>query len=787
MATEPLYAVGYTTAPSSPTNALGAPNGVGTTDTGNTSWTAHYVLAEPSTGWLSGTHPVVIVARKEPGQSGTPSMTVSVVSSTLGTLFTSGSVNVTQTAFTAISMGTMSATGQVGELSMDISVSAAGGSPSTRTTIQVDAMYVTANVVAAPSPPAAPSNLVGVSAPDGTYIDWSWTDNSSDEISFQIMVDDNGAFDGGTDEYTVAVGAGVTTWRQTALGNLQSVGITPGITQYAQVRARGSQVDSAWVGPASVTTTTNTPKPFTGTVAATSGASGAMRTVVRPTGTVGGTSGTQGTMRAVARFSGTVSGTSGTQGSLSPPVVMLSGTVAGTSGATATLGAAPVSFSGTVAAASGFECSGGAGAGPGYVQHKSIGNVGGSPSLALDNPPTEGNTLVALFAVQSNLTILTPNSGWLPVSSNVAQGDIGNLYYHHVGAGESATVNPLTIDNTGRRWALTVAEYEGIDWTTDPLIGFSADASAFSPKIGSDIAPTATGGDAIFVGGAMSTSYTTTYTSENLLGTGVGTVTQRVEVSSGTSTSNGTTTDYWDAVVTGVDAGPYVSRCTPNLAESGGVWGAMFRGAAGGGGECFTWIPGDVPLSGTVAGTSSVIGSMSATVQLSGTVAGVSGASGAITTQGPPPVPFSGTVAGTSSTSGSVKVISPFSATVSGTSAATGALNVIAPNVQLAGTVAATSGVQGTAKTVAAFSGTVNAVSATSGFITLEGALAFNGSVNAVSGVIDSGFTIKAGVVRYWDGAAWQTQVPLVWDGAQWIQGPGARYWDGAAWQPVVG
>jgi hypothetical protein len=91
-----------------------------------------------------------------------------------------------------------------------------------------------------PQPPAAPSNL-DATAVSESQIDLTWTDNSTDEDSFEIQRRTAGSF------ATIAtVGADVTSYSDT--------GLSPETTYTYRVRAVNSVGDSAWSNEASATT-----------------------------------------------------------------------------------------------------------------------------------------------------------------------------------------------------------------------------------------------------------------------------------------------------------------------------------------------------------------------------------------------------------------------------------------------------------------------------------------------------------------------------------------------------
>lgn len=112
-----------------------------------------------------------------------------------------------------------------------------------------DSAYLTEQSATTPSAtaPAAPSALLltGVSS---TRVDLSWTDNSSDEVTFRIERK-TGA--GGTYAEIASVGAGVTTFSDTT--------VLGGTSYFYRVKARNANGDSAYLAEQSITTSSGLP------------------------------------------------------------------------------------------------------------------------------------------------------------------------------------------------------------------------------------------------------------------------------------------------------------------------------------------------------------------------------------------------------------------------------------------------------------------------------------------------------------------------------------------------
>lgn len=152
MPTETLYATSLTAgAVSSSGNALGAPNGTWTTDTGNTNWTARFAMGNPVGNPATGTHTISIQTRKEPGQSGTPVLSaINLYSGTflLGQI-NGNSYNITSTTGTPISAtfdaSTLLSGISLASIEVEVVTVGAGGSPSVRASVQIDSITWTGN------------------------------------------------------------------------------------------------------------------------------------------------------------------------------------------------------------------------------------------------------------------------------------------------------------------------------------------------------------------------------------------------------------------------------------------------------------------------------------------------------------------------------------------------------------------------------------------------------------------------------------------------------------------
>lgn len=146
MATETLYATSHlagTVATSA--NGLGAPNGTYTTDTAATSWTSRYAIGDP-VGNLLSTQTITVRVRKDSTNSGTPTATINLYEN--GTLVSALNTNVNVTSATSQDIvGTFAASAITNRnnIEIEVAVTAAGGGPSVRATVQLDSITLTAN------------------------------------------------------------------------------------------------------------------------------------------------------------------------------------------------------------------------------------------------------------------------------------------------------------------------------------------------------------------------------------------------------------------------------------------------------------------------------------------------------------------------------------------------------------------------------------------------------------------------------------------------------------------
>ena len=176
MAVETLYA----DAPVSGTvagadNVVGAPNGTWTTTTGNSSYLHRWAMANPvQTSAADGTHTITVRAKKEAGQSGTPKISIITIyqgGTVLHTVTTGWSITSTTGQDVSISFPGNLITSP-NDIDVEINVSSAGGSPSARTTVQIDAITWTASF-AAPAVPImyqASGTLPSLSAVSGNAV-----------------------------------------------------------------------------------------------------------------------------------------------------------------------------------------------------------------------------------------------------------------------------------------------------------------------------------------------------------------------------------------------------------------------------------------------------------------------------------------------------------------------------------------------------------------------------------------------------------------------------------------
>ena len=146
MAVETLYATSLTSGTVTTSgNALGAPDGVFTTDTGNTAWTARFAMSDPTLPQANGTHTVTLRVRKVPGQSGTPTVDSIALydGATLIATITTGATNVTSATGQDIAptFAASLLTGHtLSNIEVEVATTNAGGNPSARTPVQLDAI-----------------------------------------------------------------------------------------------------------------------------------------------------------------------------------------------------------------------------------------------------------------------------------------------------------------------------------------------------------------------------------------------------------------------------------------------------------------------------------------------------------------------------------------------------------------------------------------------------------------------------------------------------------------------
>lgn len=158
---------------STPNNALGAADGTFTTDTSNTSWDHTWHYPAPSTGGVSesATQTFVLRVRKQSG-SGTPTIdTISVGFNQGGGTWSSHSISGSPWSVTSLTGENITVTdvfsGTFGfstrvddQLRFRLITTAAGGGPSNRAAVQVDAVNWQAEVTAAGG--GGPANSVGI-------------------------------------------------------------------------------------------------------------------------------------------------------------------------------------------------------------------------------------------------------------------------------------------------------------------------------------------------------------------------------------------------------------------------------------------------------------------------------------------------------------------------------------------------------------------------------------------------------------------------------------------------
>lgn len=154
MTVQTLYATSLVSGTvASAANALGQPDGTWTTDTGNVNWTARWAIGDPvNVVGANGTHSFVARVRKEVGQSNNPTAQLIVYSG--GTQIGS-SANTTITGTTDLTVNIAAANiTNLTNVEMELVTVGAGGSPSARSSAQVDALWWTGDFTPQ-SPPVA--------------------------------------------------------------------------------------------------------------------------------------------------------------------------------------------------------------------------------------------------------------------------------------------------------------------------------------------------------------------------------------------------------------------------------------------------------------------------------------------------------------------------------------------------------------------------------------------------------------------------------------------------------
>lgn len=143
MATETLYATSLVSgAVSTPGNALGAPDGVFTTDVDNVSWTARFAMGNPVGNTANGNHTITVRVRKETG-NGTPTINAIRIYTSAGLLWENATgwsvTSTTGQTITAYSASGLSGT-DLSSVEVEIVTTGVGGSGSNRTCVQLDAI-----------------------------------------------------------------------------------------------------------------------------------------------------------------------------------------------------------------------------------------------------------------------------------------------------------------------------------------------------------------------------------------------------------------------------------------------------------------------------------------------------------------------------------------------------------------------------------------------------------------------------------------------------------------------
>lgn len=194
MATEIVYADAVVTAGAANSqNALGAPDGVYTTDAGNINWTARWSLGNPTDPDLAQIEQSVTTrVRKDSTNSGNPTFNINIyVGGTQA--YSSPTITVTSNAGADVQFLWTPPSAAMDASAVDVEVisTSAGGSPSVRNSLQIDAITAVIETAAAAAnqPPVANAGSdqsvevntevtldgSGSSDPDGTITGYSWT------------------------------------------------------------------------------------------------------------------------------------------------------------------------------------------------------------------------------------------------------------------------------------------------------------------------------------------------------------------------------------------------------------------------------------------------------------------------------------------------------------------------------------------------------------------------------------------------------------------------------------
>lgn len=157
MATETLYATSLVSgAIGTPANALGAQNGVFTTDADNTSWTARFAMGNPVGTQANGSHSFAVRVRKETGTNN-PTVTNFIVYAGGAQIFAEATVSsITTTVGVTLTYVVPAANFAGVDLStveVEISASASGGGPSARSTVQLDSITWSGDFTTPTTPP----------------------------------------------------------------------------------------------------------------------------------------------------------------------------------------------------------------------------------------------------------------------------------------------------------------------------------------------------------------------------------------------------------------------------------------------------------------------------------------------------------------------------------------------------------------------------------------------------------------------------------------------------------